>query len=142
MHAESESAPPSVLVIEDHALVGPLLRRLLIAAGFEAVEVVRTARKALESLRSRRVDLAIIDVTLLSGDLFRHGFEAGAEITRRFPTTRLLYISGHPLSDLSAAPAGAVFLQKPFDRTEFLAKITEAMQQQQPPRAEGDERCR
>jgi DNA-binding NarL/FixJ family response regulator len=82
----------SILVIEDHAVFGKALVRLLTEkANAKVVGVVRSAEEALEKLPSLNVDLAIIDVSLPS----MNGIQLAQEIHNLYPDLMCLMLSGH-----------------------------------------------
>src|ERR1043165_3914103 len=82
----------SILVIEDHAVFGKALVRLLTEkAKVDVVGVIRSAEEALEKLPSLNVDLILIDVSLPS----MNGIQLVNEIHRRYPNIFCLMLSGH-----------------------------------------------
>jgi two-component system, cell cycle sensor histidine kinase and response regulator CckA len=118
---------PSILVIDDQATVRRMAHRLLSEWGFrvfeaesgeEAVEVLETARAG--------VQLVIVDVVMPLKD----GVEVTAEIRKRWPGQRILYMSAHPAEVLvqhGVTQLDAPFLAKPFTRDELLTKVSEAL---------------
>jgi two-component system, cell cycle sensor histidine kinase and response regulator CckA len=118
---------PSILVIDDQATVRRMAHRLLSEWGFrvfeaesgeEAVEVLDTARAG--------VQLVIVDVVMPLKD----GVEVTAEIRKRWPGQRILYMSAHPAEVLvqhGVTQLDAPFLAKPFTRDELLTKVSEAL---------------
>jgi DNA-binding NarL/FixJ family response regulator len=82
----------SILVIEDHAVFGKALVRLLSArADFDVVGVLRSAEEAMEKLPELAVDLALIDVSLPR----MNGIELVRMIQERFPELLCMMLSGH-----------------------------------------------
>jgi two-component system, cell cycle sensor histidine kinase and response regulator CckA len=118
---------PSILVIDDQATVRRMAHRLLSEWGFrvfeaesgeEAVEVLETARAG--------VQLVIVDVVMP----LKAGVEVTAEIRKRWPGQRILYMSAHPAEVLvqhGVTQLDAPFLAKPFTRDELLTKVSEAL---------------
>jgi len=120
---------PSVLLVEDNAQLGSVLRRILVHLDFEQVEHLTTARAALVALRTRPAEVLLLDVSLSPVDAFPHGFAAAREIVRLFPATRIIFTSGYALGDLEPERAGfpvAHFLLKPFTPSELVATIHRA----------------
>ena len=82
----------SILVIEDHAVFGKALVRLLSArADFDVVGVLRSGEEAMEKLPELEVDLALIDVSLPR----MNGIELVRTIKERFPELLCMMLSGH-----------------------------------------------
>jgi DNA-binding NarL/FixJ family response regulator len=82
----------SILVIEDHAVFGKALVRLLTEkANVDVVGVLPSAEEALEKLPSLNVDLVLIDVSLPS----MNGIQLANEIHKQFPKLSCLMLSGH-----------------------------------------------
>lgn len=82
----------SILVIEDHAVFGKALVRLLSArADFDVVGVLRSGEEAMEKLPELAVDLALIDVSLPR----MNGIELVRTIKERFPELLCMMLSGH-----------------------------------------------
>jgi len=83
---------PSILLVEDHAVVAKALSRMLRERGsLDVVAVAETAEKTLETLPGLNVDLVLVDVSLprMSGiDLVR-------EIHKIYPNLPCLMLSGH-----------------------------------------------
>ena len=82
----------SILVVEDHAVFGKALVRLLSArADFDVVGVLRSGEEAMEKLPELVVDLALIDVSLPR----MNGIELVRTIKERFPELLCMMLSGH-----------------------------------------------
>jgi CheY-like chemotaxis protein len=115
------SSSPTVLVVEDEALI--LLNTVyeLEAHGFVAIEAAN-AKLALAALESRP------DITHLFSDIDLPGGTDGlqlAEVVRqRWPQITILLTSGHMLPGTVAVPEGAVFLPKPYRLADLRASIS------------------
>ena len=111
-----------ILVVDDELPVVALLREGLAPAGFE-VEGAHSAAEALELVRERLFDAAIIDFML--PDL--NGVMLHSRIRQFDPELALhtLFISGHSQTedDLSYYSAVGGFIEKPFDLSEVVAAI-------------------
>jgi cyclic di-GMP phosphodiesterase len=112
-----------ILVADDEPANREILSELLEVAGYQTVEAEDGAR-ALEVLRSRQVDLALLDV-MMPG---RTGFSVCQE-AKSDPNTRLIpvvLVTGLNRSEdrLKGIESGADdFLGKPVDRAELLARV-------------------
>ena len=88
---------PSLLLLEDHALMGNMLSRFLQERGKMKVwALVETAEEALEKLshlgsNSRGPDLALVDVSLPG----MSGIELVAELGQLYPALPCLMVSAH-----------------------------------------------
>ena len=114
-----------ILVIEDHEENRRLLRDLLTSVGYELIEAV-TGEEGLMLAEAQVPDLILMDIQLPGID--------GYEATRRIKANPVLShipvfaVTSYALSgdDLKAREAGCdVYLSKPFDPIELLAKIRE-----------------
>lgn len=82
----------SILVIEDHAVFGKALVRLLAEkANADVVDVVRSGEEALDRLATMDVDLALIDVSLPT----MNGIQLVGRIHSLYPDLPCLMLSGH-----------------------------------------------
>lgn len=82
----------SLLLVEDHAVFAEALVRVLHGKdGFQVVQVVDSAEKALEALHDLVVDLALVDVSLPR----MSGIELVGELRQIYPHIPCLMISGH-----------------------------------------------
>jgi CheY-like chemotaxis protein len=115
-------------VAEDEAAVRRLVEGYLRGAGFDVLSAA-SGREALEvALRhGRAIDLLLSDV-VMPGMNGRELYEA---LAQRHPGLRVVYMSGYP-----ALPGSQeeivdglrdVFLEKPFTRSELLARLAETL---------------
>jgi DNA-binding NarL/FixJ family response regulator len=81
----------TILIVEDHKLLGETLARVLRVRNFEVPLVVETAEAALERLDELEVDLVLADVSLPG----TNGIELVALIHKKYPDLPCLMISGH-----------------------------------------------
>ena len=115
--------PPTVLVVDDDAIVRRVVQGHLSDAGYRIFEA-EDGREALEVLdRVGSVDLVITDVVMphMGGPAFVE------ELLRRRPSQAVLFISAYP--DEPTREGGRPsqpFLPKPFTRDELYAKVIEA----------------
>lgn len=83
---------PSILLVEDHAIVAKALTRVLQERGnINIAAVAESAEKALELLPEIRVDLALVDVSLPG----LSGIELVAMLCKKYPSLPCLMLSGH-----------------------------------------------
>jgi PAS domain S-box-containing protein len=123
-NAPRPARPPTVLLVDDEAMIRDLGRAVLTRAGFrvltaddgaEAVEVF--ARQFAE------IDLVILDVTMprMSGrDAFRH-------MTEIHPAARILFSTGYSADDLAEVDSSAGLLSKPYRPQELVAAVRAAL---------------
>jgi two-component system cell cycle sensor histidine kinase/response regulator CckA len=84
----------------------------------------------------RYVHLILLDVVMPPVD----GVLLGREISARWPTLRLLYMSAHPaevLAENGLSDLRVQFLAKPFTRDELLKKVQESLERRKAPRDSG-----
>ena len=96
----------SILIVEDHAILGKALVRLLTEkAAHNVIGVLGSAEEALEQLPSLRMDLALVDVSLPK----MNGIQLVALMHQKQPNLPCLVISGHliPLYVQRSLDAGA-----------------------------------
>ena len=122
----------TVLVLEDDEDIRSLLKRFLEATGFTVLSarVAAEAEGILEE-KGEEVRLLISDIVLPGGNGL--DFYEGV-VKRRFPGTKVLFISGYPgraqvpllqgKSDVATLP----FLEKPFTRGQLLNAVEAVLQ--------------
>ena len=108
-----------VLVVEDNAMIGPLLAETLTGLGYEVCGVEATEAGAVAAAARHRPDLMIVDVNLAEGT----GTAAMEKITRAAPVPHL-FMSGYARQ---AAVPGAVLLTKPFREADLVRAIRRAL---------------
>lgn len=115
-------ARPAILVVEDQAAMRALICQMLAANGLEAFGA-GSAVQALDLLQTRpEVGLAIIDMVMPG----MSGLDLAAELDRRRPGTRVLYISGFTSSIAMQAiadrsPESVLF--KPFTERRLVGRV-------------------
>lgn len=88
--------PVRVLLVDDDEIIRRTYPALLAAAGgIDAVAVAADAGEALELLRTRLVDVALVDVEMPGVD----GVRLAAELARRFPRVRVLMMTAFESPD-------------------------------------------
>lgn len=124
--AEQRPLPPTVIVVDDHAVVRSGIRSALEQADCRCrvVGEADSAAGALELVHRLRPDVAILDVVLPDGD----GIQLCREITQRSPATACVLLTSFPdpRGRLSAALAGAAaYLAKDRDATDLVQTVAE-----------------
>jgi diguanylate cyclase (GGDEF)-like protein len=120
--------PPTILVVEDHADIRDLLRLQLEFDGYQVLEA-ETGEAALDLLRHREVDLAILDAELPG----MSGYDVLSTLGRDLPAINVpvLFLSGRTSTDdiVEAFRLGAHdHMAKPFRGKELRARVAAAIQ--------------
>jgi two-component system, cell cycle sensor histidine kinase and response regulator CckA len=112
----------TVLVVDDEEAVRRLASRMLTWGGYQALEA-RHGREALATIEQHAgpIHLVLTDIKMPG----MNGRELGREIERRWPDTRLLYMSGFASEVFQGGllEAGAPFLAKPFTQEDLTGKV-------------------
>ena len=120
-----ENGKQHVFVVDDEPEVRKVIHRTLELVGYE-VSCFDSARDCLAKMRSMRCDLLITDVVLPGMD----GMELLSEVKCRTPSLPVLLVTGYGSVEMAvkAMDVGALCLiQKPLDRTSFLAAVELAL---------------
>ncbi len=127
-HRPDRVAPvPVVLVVDDDPANRLLLRRLLEREGYQVLEAT-DGESGVDAVRTRRLDLVLLDVGLPGMD----GFDVARSL-RRDPsctTLPILLLTGRtePEDVVTGLEAGADdFISKPFRAPELIARIGSAL---------------
>ena len=108
-----------ILLADDHALVRAGLRALLAELpGLEVVAEAGDGYEALELIREKKPDIALVDVSMP----MRSGLEVAARARKDYPEVRVVMLSMHADAEFvrQALAAGAAgYLVKHADRAEF-----------------------
>jgi signal transduction histidine kinase/ActR/RegA family two-component response regulator len=117
------SSSAHILLVEDEEAVRNATHRLLESLGHTVIDA-KSGKDALEvfSLSGNDFDILISDVVMpgLTGP------SLAAELWRRRPDLKVLFLSGYPADQLPLSeplPHQSRYLQKPFSRAELSAKI-------------------
>ena len=112
-----------LLIADDHAVVRRGLRQILEAEPeLEVAGEAKSGAEVLEILRTRRFDVAVLDITMPG----RGGLDVLHEVRQRYPEMRILILSMHPeeryaLRVLKAGAAG--YLTKESAPDELIAAV-------------------
>lgn len=117
---------PSILIVEDEAIVALDLRLQLQDLGYQVVGVARSAAEAVAAVRQHRPHLVLMDVRLQGqGD----GVEAAEQIRREMPTP-VIFLTSHSDAETvqrAARTAPYGYLTKPYQLKELRAGIEVAL---------------
>jgi two-component system cell cycle sensor histidine kinase/response regulator CckA len=108
----SESAPITVLLVDDDDQVRGFCRSLLTANGFTVLEAHNGLDALLTSVqRHGAIDLLLTDLVMPG----INGVELGRTFNQLWPGVNVMYMSGSPREAVADhLPADCVFLPKPF----------------------------
>jgi two-component system KDP operon response regulator KdpE len=128
---ETELSPNDqrILVVDDEASVRKVVARALHDAGYK-VEAVGTRAGAIESLATRRFDLALLDVQLPDGD----GIELAGRIVERqhIPVIMLTMAADEQVAVRALRLGADDYVRKPFSAQELIARIASVLRRAQP----------
>lgn len=113
--------PLRILVVEDDAMIGPLLAEMLEDLGHVVCAVEVNAVNAVAAAARHHPDLMIVDVGL--GD--ESGVSAVREILKHGFVPHI-FVTGDAVRNLSLGP-GVVLIQKPFRGPDIVAAIRRAI---------------
>jgi CheY-like chemotaxis protein len=109
----SSQAAPSILVVEDEALVRMTLVDVLDDAGFNVIEAIH-ADDALQVLQSAPgIQAVVTDVEMPRGSI--NGFELARRVRADHQDIGILIVSGRVAPKQKELPEGALFTGKPVD---------------------------
>lgn len=119
----AKEATTGVLVVDDHqAFAEAVALAVKLEPGFHALGIATTAGEALRRFETAVPDVALVDIALPDID----GLELTAQIKERYPSTRVVVITGNesPARLASAAEAGADdFMSKSVPLSDLLAAL-------------------
>ena len=81
----------SILLAEDHVMIREAIRNALEKAGYQVVAEASTGEESIRMGRELRPDIALLDLSLPTFS----GLDAGYEITRNCPQTKLVMLTMH-----------------------------------------------
>jgi len=118
----SQTAPISVLLVEDEVLISNMVADCLSASGF-AVHEVTSGDEALQYINSgARIDILFTDVNLPGG---MNGAELATRVRQMRPEMPIVYASGrYKLSHITPLVPRSLFMAKPFDPADVCALLS------------------
>lgn len=112
-----------ILIVEDDALLGPLISSALAEIGHEVV-LATDGPAALEILQGDLpLDMVFSDVSMPSG---MSGIELIEHVRRLRPQAKCILASGYARAQLPPLPDGIHFLAKPYRLPQLTAAFAEA----------------
>lgn len=126
---------PRVLIVDDEPVLLHMMVRMLTREGYE-VTAFGTGEETLAWLEAHRSELVVADATLpitVVSDVrlpLMNGCSLGREIVKRWPDTRMLFISGYiedELREKRICPGNLPLLPKPFTPQQFLRAVEARM---------------
>lgn len=122
MGCPGDPAKPTVLVVDDDALIRLDLAVALSDAGYRVIEVAN-ADDAIEVLTTCR------DVSIMVTDVQMPGLMDGAKLARvvrdRWPPVRIIVVSGYHRSNELDLPTESQFFAKPLNTQRLIGTIRE-----------------
>ena len=120
------TAIPSVLVVEDEALIAMDLQALLEDAGYHVLGPANSTAAAMALLDGNEPDVALLDVNLGRSDVFG---VANALADRK---TKLIFLTGHTAQKLPQAHRHRPLVAKPYLPHVLLQAVRQALTQPDP----------
>ena len=119
---------PSLLVVDDELLIRDLLYDFFSGQGW-SIAVAENGEKALEILRSRRIDLVLTDIKMPEMD----GLSLAAHIRDAYPRIPVVLMTGYPSVDTAVAALrqkAADYIVKPFNIHQLYKTLDEKLHEQ------------
>lgn len=111
-----------VLVVDDEDLVRNTALRTLQSLGYEVLGAADAEQAfACSAQHAGQIDMLLCDIAMPG----RGGPSIAAELCRRRPELKVLFVSGYPQGTDDELLPGAGYLQKPYRRAELAAKLDE-----------------
>jgi len=125
---------PRILIVEDNEFVAHQFDAALTQAGYEVIDVVVTAERAVEVAMDRLPDLVLMDI-YLPGQ--RDGIDAAIEILEQSGIRSIFVsaVSDQATRTRSERAQPLAWLPKPFGEEKLVATVQSALAQVQQPMA-------
>ena len=138
MRVSSNSARPTIFVVDDDSAVRDALKLLLRSVG-QAVETFGSAQEFLDAYSEDRPGCLVLDIRMPG----MSGLELQQKLNEKHSILPIIFITGHgdvPMA-VEAMQAGAVdFIQKPFRDQDLIDRINQALEKDSSNRAALGER--
>jgi len=130
--AQTTGRPARILIVEDNEFVAHQFDAALTQAGYEVIDLVVTAERAIEVAMDRLPDLVLMDIYLPGP---RDGIDAAIEILEQFGIRSIFVsaVSDPATRDRSERAKPLAWLPKPFGEAKLVATVRTALAQVQPP---------
>ena len=107
---------PTILVTDDNRDVVDALAAFLNMSGYKVIATY-SGREALDSLdKDASVGVVICDVRMPELD----GFDFLRVVRHRFPSIKVILVTGHEITTEDVVPTGATILKKPIEFEQLL----------------------
>jgi DNA-binding NtrC family response regulator len=116
-------AEGTILVVEDNPGVRDVAATLLEQIGYRVLRVENGADALAQLQRGPAVDLVFSDIVMPNG---MNGIHLAQEVSKRYPTVRVLLTTGYSDVTMAAENSFAV-LRKPFDLAELERAVRETL---------------
>ena len=122
---------PTILYVEDEALIATAIVEFLEGAGFAVTHVFDGAQATAMLSAAEPAPVALVtDVRLPGGT---DGWEIAREARERFPEIVVVYASGDSAIEWSAKGVpDSIMLQKPFAEAQLITAVTTLLNQRRP----------
>lgn len=110
----------AVLIVENHDLLRLFLVALVETAGFKAIQV-SNADEALPILECRSDIALLVTNVIMEGSM--DGVELAHAVDNRWPSIKIIVVTGKPGLRESDLPKKSIFLLKPYHDEEMLFEI-------------------
>jgi two-component system, response regulator PdtaR len=114
------SAPIVVLIVEDEPLLRELVVEFVNEAGFVALEA-GDANEAIALLKAR-TDIAVL-LTDINMPGSMDGLRLAQTVRDRWPSIKILVVSGRVRLNPSDLPPNSIFLEKPYNGETLIAQL-------------------
>ncbi len=107
-----------IVIVEDDRLLGTVLKKMATAIGYEVLDIARTGKSAIESIKKYTPDLVFMDVFLADNI---SGIEA-MKIVREYSNVPVIYISAQSDMQIQKEAAflgNSMFMVKPVNMTDL-----------------------
>ena len=113
---------PTILVVEDEALIRMFATDIAEEAGYRVIEAVDGDDAMLKLEANPDIGIVFTDIHM-PGDL--DGLAMSQQAKTRWPTLRFLIVSGHRLPSEIDLPPDSCFIPKPYGVGEIAAALAE-----------------
>jgi len=119
----------SILVVDDELLIRDLLYDFFIDQGWD-ISLAESGEKALEILRSRKVDLVLTDLKMPVMD----GLTLTSEVKQNYPEIPVVIMTGYPSVDSAVSALRqkvADYIIKPFNINQLYKVIEQQIREKE-----------